>query len=173
MAIYKKNPSLPNKGFIQYLSGDESAMLLHQRHWDWTFFLKLQNFLVPEQKIHSQIKALRGLGWTLKGLAILQTLVYQPCIAQHVFPKKEYFSSNPSGSGFVPRTSTPSPFPTPSQVEQHKDMPELTMLCQNLSSAHSQRAFLGYLGPCLSIGRWDVSDLALSLDEFHPESFHQ
>lgn len=28
----EKNPSLPNEGSIQYLSTDESAMPLHQRH---------------------------------------------------------------------------------------------------------------------------------------------
>ena len=68
--------------------------------------------------------------WTLTGLATLQTLSYQPCIVRHVFPAKKYRSSHLRGGGFAPRVFTPSPSPIPSPVEQQKDEPELTELCQ-------------------------------------------
>lgn len=63
---------------------------------EWTFFLKFPNFLVPEQEIHRQIKALRD-GGVKNYRACNASASHSPCTAQQVSPEETALHSHPRG----------------------------------------------------------------------------
>lgn len=102
--------------------------------------LKFSKFLGARTEHTQTDKDLkRPVVWTLTELAIPQTLSYEPCITQHVFPAKKILQLPFKRWWLCTSQVHTISFPIPSHVEQHKDEPKLTLLCRNLFTACRHR----------------------------------